>query len=196
MSKDALIVFAKNPELGKVKTRLAKSIGDHEALEVYKQLILHTQKQTVLNHAELVVYYSESIDTNDGWTAANRELQADGDLGMKMSQAFSNELAQYDKVCIIGTDCGELNYNHLNEAFDRLTDHDFVIGPANDGGYYLLGMKSFEPSLFEGVDWSTDQVLRQTIDKMTALEKSYFLLPELIDVDTREDWEKVKENFK
>lgn len=195
MYKDALIVFAKNPELGKVKTRLAQSIGDEEALAVYKKLIAHTQRETAGVQAALLVYYSSAIGTDDGWKHFEKKLQTDGDLGRRMSAAIKTELQQCDKVCIVGTDCAELTNEHIKEAFGQLNHHDFVIGPANDGGYYLLGMKSFESKLFDDIDWSTDQVLKQTVHQIKELGKSYFLLPELIDVDTIEDWQQVQANF-
>lgn len=195
MSKEALIIFTKNPELGKVKTRLARSTGDEMALEIYRKLIAHTQKEIVQSGIDLIVYYSSMIEANDGWKATSKRLQSEGDLGNKMSEAFKIELEVYDKVCIIGTDCGELATAHIQQAFAKLADHDFVIGPANDGGYYLLGMKSFHPEIFQDVDWSTDQVLIQTMDKINALQETFYLLPELIDVDTIEDWDIVKGNF-
>lgn len=196
MSKEALIIFAKNPELRKVKTRLAKAVGDEAALEIYHKLLTHTQEQTAQAQVDLIVYYTTYIDEKDIWINTQKKLQCHGDLGNKMAQAISNELKKYEKVCIIGTDCAELNSSHLKEAFQKLEENDFVIGPANDGGYYLLGMKSFEPSLFEGIDWSTDKVFSQTIKAISLLNRSYAQLPELIDVDTIEDWNRVQENFK
>lgn len=196
MSNEALIIFAKNPELGKVKTRLAKTVGDDAALGIYNKLVGHTQDQIALTDVDSIVYYTAFIDEKDNWINARKKLQCDGDLGNKMAFAISYELEKYDKVCIIGTDCAELNALHIKEAFKKLVDTDIVIGPANDGGYYLIGMKTFEPSLFERIDWSTEKVLVQTIENIKMLNKSYDLLPELIDVDTVEDWLQVKENFK
>ncbi|MEP3389512.1 MAG: TIGR04282 family arsenosugar biosynthesis glycosyltransferase [Reichenbachiella sp.] len=196
MSKEALIIFAKNPELGEVKTRLAKAVGDEAALDIYYQLLAYTQEQTAKAQIDLIVYYTTHIDEKDNWINTQKKLQCDGDLGNKMAQAISSELEKYEKVCIIGTDCAQLKSFHIQGAFQKLEEHDIVIGPANDGGYYLLGMKSFEPSLFEGIDWSTDKVFSQTIKAISLLNRNYAQLPELIDVDTIEDWNKVQENFK
>ena len=196
MSNEALIIFAKNPELGKVKTRLAQSVGNEMALDIYQKLVAYTQEQTANIEAERIVYYTQDIDQTDHWKKATRKVQASGDLGHKMATAFDEELKQYDRVCIVGTDCAELTTIHIQQAFKNLKDNDFVLGPANDGGYYLLGMKSFEPSLFVEIDWSTDSVFNQTIQAISELNKSYALLPELIDVDTIEDWKQVSENFK
>lgn len=195
MSDNALIIFVKNPELGKVKTRLAKTIGHKAALDIYKKLITYTQKETTGAHADLIIYYSAHMDKGDEWRNVQRKLQTAGDLGLRMSKAFEVELNQYKKVCIIGTDCAELTASHINEAFVMLDGNDFVLGPANDGGYYLLGMKQFEASIFENVVWSTDRVLKQTIDQIGIVKGTFQLLPELIDVDTIDDWEKVRDNF-
>lgn len=196
MSNEALIIFAKNPELGKVKTRLAKSVGDEAALDIYNQLIAYTQEQTAQAGVDLVVYYTEHLDEHDNWLHAIKKVQTSGNLGNRMATAFQAELEKYERVCIIGTDCAELTTTIIRKAFSMLEDNDFVLGPANDGGYYLLGMKSFERSLFGGIDWSTNKVLNQTIETISELDRSYALLPELVDVDTIEDWEMVKENFR
>ncbi|WP_420580968.1 TIGR04282 family arsenosugar biosynthesis glycosyltransferase [Reichenbachiella sp.] len=195
MSNEALIVFTKNPELGKVKTRLAQSVGNEMALDIYRKLLAYTQEQTTNIEADLIVYYTQQVDQNDHWKKATRKMQAGGDLGHRMAAAFREEFKEYDRICIVGTDCAELTATHILQAFKELKNNDFVLGPANDGGYYLLGMKAFESGLFEGIDWSTDQVINQTIQAISALNKNYALLPELIDVDTIEDWERVSSNF-
>ncbi|SMD32046.1 hypothetical protein SAMN04488029_0384 [Reichenbachiella faecimaris] len=195
MSKNALIIFVKNSEIGKVKTRLAVTVGDEQALHIYKQLLSFTQRETAKVNVDVIVYYTSFIPENDSWAAAQNKLQSSGDLGNKMEEAFKVELTKYSKVCIIGTDCAQLSSDIITNAFDRLQHHDFVIGPANDGGYYLLGMKQLDSALFEGINWSTDQVLSQTIDQIKSLGKSYDLLAELIDVDTLDDWNLVRENF-
>ena len=195
MLDHALIIFTKNPELGKVKTRLATSVGDIEALRIYKLLVAHTQKIVRSINVDVIIYYSENIDFNDAWKATNRKIQTNGDLGIKMAEAIKSELNQYKKVCVIGTDCGELDESHLISAFDRLDEFDFVLGPANDGGYYLLGMATFEESIFQGINWSTSEVLFQTKNRISDLNKSYFLLPTLVDVDTLEDWKLVRDKL-
>lgn len=194
-SKNALIIFAKNPELGKVKTRLAKEVGDEEALAIYHKLLAWTQRETFRVSATCIVYYTSSIDDHDPWKA-NKKLQADGDLGQKMSSAFQEQLTQFDKVCIIGTDCAGLTTELIDQAFAAMDANDIVLGPANDGGYYLLGMKTYHQALFEEIAWSSELVLSQTIKRINTLKKSYQLLPELIDVDTIEDWNLVKDNFR
>ncbi|UXX78796.1 TIGR04282 family arsenosugar biosynthesis glycosyltransferase [Reichenbachiella carrageenanivorans] len=193
MSDSALIIFVKNPELGKVKTRLAKTIGDELALAVYNKLIAYTQRETAQTNADVVVYYSSSVDEQDDWEGVDKKVQSSGDLGEKMATAFAAELASYQKVCIIGTDCAQLTKSIVEQAFTALDTHDYVFGPANDGGYYLMGMKTHTPELFENMEWSTERVLSASLSRIAP--KSYHLLPELIDVDTIGDWEKVMENF-
>lgn len=191
----ALIVFAKNPELGKVKTRLAKDVGEEEALRIYKLLLDHTRQETTRSLAACYAYYTTNVAEEDGWKAEKR-IQVTGDLGTRMSAAFREQLHHHDRVCIIGTDCAGLTAEKINQAFEALDEYDFVIGPANDGGYYLLGMKAPGEELFEQISWSSEEVLSQTIDRIKGLGKRFYLLPELIDVDTIEDWEMVKEKFK
>lgn len=195
MSDSALIIFVKNPELGKVKTRLAKSVGNESALSIYKKLLSYTQKESSKSSTDRKVYYSSEVIKDDIWTDVSKKEQGSGDLGQKMAAAFQRELTSYKKTCIIGTDCAQLTSDLIDQAFNALDFHDFVLGPANDGGYYLLGMKNFYPELFNNINWSTSAVLKQTLDKIKSMGASYMLLPELIDVDTVEDWNLVLDNF-
>lgn len=196
MNTNALMIFAKKPEWGKVKTRLAKSIGNDEALIVYEKLVAYTQKVVLASEVKGVVYYADQIVIEeDGWGNVRKDQQVSGDLGQRIKAAFDTELARYSKVCIIGTDCAELTPDHVNTAFHQLDHYDYVLGPANDGGYYLLGMKQPCDALFQGIDWSTSRVFSQTMGIIKSLDQTCYLLPELIDVDTLEDWELVKENF-
>lgn len=196
MSDNALIIFAKNPVLGKVKTRLAKTEGDEQALEIYEKLLAFTREQVQQVKATVIVYYSDQIESNDDWVEVEKKVQVSGDLGEKMSEALEAELVNYKKVCIIGTDCAQLEAEIINRAFSELDDTDFVLGPANDGGYYLLGMKSFHTELFDDMKWSTSKVLRETLNRIKSMNKSVSLLPELVDIDTIQDWQLVMDNFK
>lgn len=192
MSDCALIIFVKNPELGKVKTRLAKTVGDEESLQVYQKLIAYTQRETAQAKADLMVYYSSFV-AEDAWVCADKKVQAPGDLGQKMASALATELDKYQKVCIIGTDCAQLTTAIIDQAFEALATHEYVFGPANDGGYYLMGMKTYTPALFDGMAWSTSSVLSDSLARIAP--ESYILLPELIDVDTIQDWEMVRGSF-
>ncbi|WP_460217814.1 TIGR04282 family arsenosugar biosynthesis glycosyltransferase [Psychroserpens sp. MEBiC05023] len=188
MTKRALIIFTRNPELGKCKTRLAKTLGNQSALDIYKYLLQHTANIAKKAKADRFVFYSEAINHNDIWdsTHFNKKLQIGNDLGERMSNAFE-ELIQsgYDKVIIIGSDLLDLNNTLISKAFEKLEDHDVVIGPALDGGYYLLGMKTLHQSIFKNKAWGTETVRRDSLNDLQ--NSSVFLLKELNDIDTFED---------
>jgi rSAM/selenodomain-associated transferase 1 len=186
-----LLIFIRNPQLGKVKTRLARTVGDAEALRIYRILLEKTRAAASGVRAERWLFYSDFVDDNDEWPAAEfiKKTQANGDLGERMEQAFQTAFeAGAKKVVIIGSDCPALTGDLLQQAFDALDHADFVLGPVPDGGYYLLGMKHLEPTVFRGIAWSTETVRAHTFEKIKAAGKSCFLLPLLSDVDTEEDW--------
>ena len=190
MSKSLLIIFVKNPELGKVKTRLAASVGDEAALTIYYQLLRKTREVTEPIRVDKVVYYSERTDPNDLWENEHyhKACQQGADLGERMKNAFQKSFAEgYERVCIIGSDCMEISSSLIKEGFEKLQNSDAVIGPSRDGGYYLLGMNQFIPQLFENKAWSTDAVFSATLDDLNALGMSHCKLPVLSDVDTAED---------
>ncbi len=188
----ALIIFVRNPELGKVKTRLAQTVGDREALEIYMALLQHTRQIAGSLQTDRLLFYSHFIDETDEWSASlfQKFLQPVGDLGEKIKLGFERAFEQHDKVLIIGSDCASLSHEIVEEAFQALDAHDFVLGPALDGGYYLLGMNRFTPSLFEDMPWSTEHVAQLSLEKMKALGGSCHLLEPLSDIDYAEDWEK------
>ncbi len=183
-----LIVFIKNPVLGTVKTRLAKTIGDTKALKVYKDLIVKSRVVAEAVIAKRFLFYYKEIKS-DGWSTDNfhKKLQNSGDLGQKMKAAFTEVIEDNSKSVIIGSDCYDLTSDIINEAFEELNSNDLVLGPANDGGYYLLGMKKLIPELFEGINWSTELVLKQTLEKADRLQLKVKCLQELIDIDNIED---------
>jgi uncharacterized protein len=194
-NKNAIIVFIKNPIRGKVKTRLAATLGDEMAVEIYKQLLEHTKKVALSVSVTRFLYYGDFILLNDGWDKGfEKRIQTQQpDLGKRMSDAFSEVFSEKaKKIIIIGSDCALLSQEILENAFLQLNHSDFVIGPATDGGYYLLGMRAFYPSIFSNIAYSTESVLQKTIENIHLLQKTIFLLPELSDTDTEEDWEKVK----
>ncbi len=193
---DALIIFVRNPELGKVKTRLAATLGQEKALEIYQQLLAHTLNVTKNIAVQKFVFYDGSILKQDLWrkNGYHQLLQKQADLGKKMHNAFETILEKgFNKVVIIGSDCIELTQEIILKAFDLLKTNDVVIGPANDGGYYLLGIKKLYPQLFINKQWSTEDVYETTIRDFKESELKYFELPVLIDIDTEEDWEQVEQ---
>lgn len=187
-SKNALIIFTRNPELGKCKTRLAKVIGDEAALEIYKYLLDHTAEISKNIKADKFVFYSDDIKKEDLWNKDifRKKLQYGIDLGARMENAFT-ELFElnYEKVIIIGSDLLDLKTKHVDDAFQLLETNELVVGPAKDGGYYLLGMKSLHLNIFKNKVWGTSNVFKDTVKDIQ--NSTYALMEELNDIDTFED---------
>lgn len=189
MKEEALIIFVRKPELGKVKTRLAASIGAEAALAVYAKLLKHTQAVSSSLDCDKYVFYVNEIEEADLWHYGyHKLLQVHTDLGGRMKAAF-NQLFEkgHGRICIIGSDCFELTPEIISNAFLLLKEKDVVVGPAKDGGYYLLGMSNSLKEVFEGVEWSTANVFEQTRTIIEQHGYTYALLPLLTDVDTVED---------
>lgn len=193
-SQGALIVFVRKAELGKVKTRIAKAVGKETALDIYKQLITHTRKVVEQVQCEKYVFYAGEIDHDDEWNSKEFEkfLQVKGDLGAKIQDSFETVIRKTSPVLIIGSDCPELTPDDIERAFLELEDNDVVIGPAVDGGYYLLGMNDLQLFLFEDMPWSEEELIQETIFKIQDRGLRYSLLSTKSDVDYIEDWNEHK----
>ena len=188
-----VIVFIKNPELGKVKTRLAASVGDEKALEIYLKLTAHTRDVlSQLNDVRVYVYYSQTINHEDDWSDHGfiKRLQKGKTLGDRMDFGFSEVLDECEKAIIIGSDCAQLQASHIEKAINVLKTTDLVLGPTFDGGYYLLGMRNLYNFVFENIPWSTEVVYDMTIQKAEEHEVSHTSIDKLSDIDYIEDWEK------
>ncbi|HRI27834.1 MAG TPA: TIGR04282 family arsenosugar biosynthesis glycosyltransferase [Chitinophagales bacterium] len=186
-----LLVFVKNPIPGEVKTRIAATAGTQAALQIYQALLHHTHQITLPLPYRKQVFYSRFIPTADEWTNGyEKYLQTGNYLGERMSHAFEQAFeSAANKALIIGSDCLQLTTLHIENAVKMLSNGaDVVIGPAADGGYYLLGMNWFYPTLLQGIAWSTEKVLQQTLHRAAELALTVQLLPALSDVDTYEDW--------
>lgn len=191
MGKNGLIIFQKNAVLGKVKTRIAKKIGDQKALEIYEELSKYTHQVCSSVEASKYIYFSDFIPSASNPSVKDHfhAIQSGIDLGSKMKNAFQDLFAHnFEKVVLIGTDCGEIESKHLEEAFQLLESFEVVLGPARDGGYYLVGLKIQIQSIFENIPWSTAQVLLLTLEKLDKAQINYSLLDLLSDVDEWEDW--------
>ncbi|MCS6917542.1 MAG: TIGR04282 family arsenosugar biosynthesis glycosyltransferase [Chitinophagales bacterium] len=189
-NKELLIVFVRNAIAGKVKTRLARAIGAERALDVYRQLLEHTYAVTHGLCCDKAVYYSDYVEQDDLWNhqAFIKHQQRGGDLGKRMLNAFRDAFGcGYQKVVLIGSDTFQLSSDLLQAAFDHLNRCDVVLGPAHDGGYYLIGMKQMHALLFKNKQWSSEHVLHATLEDLRNLNGSYHLLDELVDIDTEED---------
>ena len=187
MPENLLIIFAKNPVLGRCKTRLAKGIGPENALAVYRILLQHTAQTTRSLKVDKEVFYTDFIDHEDSWdsTIFKKGLQRPGDLGQKMQAAFEAGFKKgYQKIVLIGTDLITLEPSDIEKAFDALDSNRVVFGPAQDGGYYLIGLSQMKPELFKNIPWSTPEVLTKSLEK---IDHTYQLLQIKNDIDTEED---------
>lgn len=187
-STNLLLIFTRNPELGKCKTRLAATIGDTAALNVYKFLLQHTVDITQNLEATKHVYYSEAIWEDDVWPSESYKkiLQEGENLGQRITKAFELGFQLgFKKIMVIGSDMYDLDQHDIETAFTTLDTHDFVIGPAEDGGYYLLGMTQFKKELFQNKDWGKETVLQQTLRDLYT--ENYHLLEVRNDIDLYED---------
>lgn len=188
MTDRLLLIFTRNPELGKVKTRLAKTIGNQAALEVYHFLLKHTSQVAAKVNANREVHYSLAIRQDDLWDEqlfAKRQQQGK-DLGQRMDHAFRQGFLQgYTKIVIIGSDLYDLSPADIEEAFLSLEQYDAVIGPAQDGGYYLLGLNRPVTGLFQGKKWGTDTVFAQSMKDLAHLNVKTLSIKN--DIDQYED---------
>ena len=187
--EQALLIFTRNPEPGKCKTRLAATIGDRAALDIYIHLLRHTAAAcAVLDTADKYVYFSEHPGDGSIWNPETfrQEVQAGPDLGARMQHAFETAFARgYRRVVLIGSDLPDLTTADLQNAFSALNTHETVIGPAADGGYYLIGLTRMIPGLFEDKPWGSSRVLEATLSDLSGIAVS--LLSEKNDVDRYED---------
>ncbi len=191
MKNKKIVVFVKNAVPGKVKTRLAKTVGDKEALKVYLRLLEITKREVLKVDANKEVWYAWDIGKDDIWEEEifSKKIQIDGDLGEKMKNAFEDSFKNgCNKMVLIGSDCPTLTSKIMGEAFAKLDDNDVVFGPSEDGGYYLIGMSSYKPEVLEGIDWSTERVMEQTELKAQENEIKLAKLQVLNDIDNEHDW--------
>ncbi len=205
MTDNALIIFIKNPIKGKVKTRIARTVGDDAALAIYLQLSKITRENALLlRGAKVYLFYADFIALHDEWSndSFEKHLQSGKDLGERMLNAFDFVLKMHTSACIIGSDCPTLSVEILQESFKLLSNYDTVLGPSTDGGYYLLGIKKAEIEgknkdlsllkalhhMFDNMIWSTENVLSNTLQRIEENHQTVFLLPPLTDIDEEADW--------
>ena len=195
MDRDHLLIFARMPQPGTSKTRLIPAIGAENATQVYRQLVAQTLSQTRQLVSErgcqaTICFTGGTVSEvqaefgDDLEYSEQRGVSLGDRLGHATGSAFD---AGAKRVLVIGTDCPSLSSNELKVAFARLEGHDIVIGPAHDGGYYLIGLNAAHASLFADIQWSTPMVFEQTLQRARDLNLSVSTLPELSDVDYPED---------
>ena len=187
-----IILFAKAPRLGFVKTRLARDVGEAQALQIYRALGSRAVDVARRTQRQVIIYYTPSDAESElrSWLgSAGLEFysQTEGDLGERMDAAFAATLPDRESVCIVGMDVPGLTPTILGYAFDALAERDVVLGPAEDGGYYLIGLCEPRPELFEDVPWSTDTVFDVTSLRAREEGLSVAVIERLADVDTVDD---------
>lgn len=188
-----LCVFVKLPRAGTVKTRLAAALGPELAAALYRvlvQRVLETTAPARGEHERLVFYDPpDAGEAMRAWLPAGRlRRQSGGDLGARMADAFARAFARgAQRVAIVGSDVPSLTREDVREAFDALEHRDVVLGPAHDGGYYLVALRGPRPSLFADVAWSTPGVLGETLTRAASAGLAVQQLPPRRDVDTLED---------
>lgn len=184
-----LVVFLRLPDKGKVKTRLAATLGEEAALEIYKKLVYITLDTVTRSGIPAYLFYTDGLPpAGERDPRFSYHIQLDGDLGTKMADALSFVLSLHKKALIIGSDCPDLTPEILHACCRSLDEKDIILGPSDDGGYYLLGCSELHPVLFADIEWSTSSVLDQTIEKIMEANLSYGLLERLHDIDRAEDW--------
>jgi uncharacterized protein len=187
-----LALFARRPAAGEVKTRLSPALPATLALELYRAMLEDAIAVTAPAGAdERFVYWAGAPEARDRALAPNgmRAREQEGrDLGERMARAFDELLAAGgDRALIVGADCPGLDSGTLRDAFEALATHDAVVGPARDGGYYLIGLRRRAPDLFRDIEWSTPRVLDQTLARAAQAGVTIQRLPVLGDLDTPED---------
>ena len=195
IGKQHLIIFTRYPEPGKTKTRMIPALGEVGAADLQTQMTEYTVSQvralqTISAITVEVRFTGGSAELMQSWLGSNfvYQSQGEGDLGKRMLRSIQNAFANdAQQVMIIGTDCPGLNDKILTSAFEKLQDYDVVLGPALDGGYYLIALSQVIPDVFFNINWGTDQVFSQTVEILRQLNLSSTYLPSLADVDRPED---------
>ncbi|MCF8233235.1 MAG: TIGR04282 family arsenosugar biosynthesis glycosyltransferase [Bacteroidales bacterium] len=194
-TESLLIIFAKSPVVGKVKKRLIPFLGEAGACDAYKKMLLHTRHVCDRVISDRVVFYTDDRQIFNIWPddLYQKQAQQGDDIGMRMLSTFEYAFRMgYQKAVLFGGDIIEINPNILQTAFATLDRNEVVIGPASDGGYYLIGMNRLLPGLFYDIDWSTDRVFRQNVEKIEKMALSYAVLERLSDIDDYDDYLRFK----
>lgn len=187
MTDALVIVFVKNIKLGTVKTRLAKTIGDYGAFEVYTELVKITEKATSELKVDKRIYFSNAV-VDSQWKDNFKAVQNGVDLGERMLNAFKDGFKDgYKRIVLIGSDLPEISSKHIESGLQKLNDNKVVFGPAEDGGYYLIGLSELETSVFENKPWSQSDLLEVTLNELNQIGIKTGILDTLNDIDTYED---------
>jgi hypothetical protein len=202
-----ILVFVRYPEPGRVKTRLAATVGDAVAADIYRAFVEDLLKvcHSTSNPVTVMVSEEEDLEKTRGWLVEVLggvfacEAQQGHDLGERMSRAFERVFERgFEQAILIGSDIPDLPADIIRKGFDALRSKDVVIGPCRDGGYYLIGFRSpgFRRAVFEGVEWSTPSVFSRTRGLVAENRLSCEILPQWDDVDTFDDLERLFDRVK
>ena len=194
-SRQHLIIFTRYPEPGKTKTRLIPALGDVGAANLHKQMTEHAifqvkELQKITRVSVEVRFTGGNLEKMQNWLGHDLgyQFQSEGDLGARMAESLINAFNQKaQQVIIIGTDCPDLNSQILTTAFEKLEVFNLVLGPALDGGYYLIGLQQPIAELFMNISWGTAQVFAKTVEIAQKLNLSIGYLQPLADIDRPED---------
>ncbi|MBI1387727.1 MAG: DUF2064 domain-containing protein [bacterium] len=186
------LIFIKQPRPGEVKTRLGEAIGDRASAELYRDFVETSLRRFQrIAYANCTAYYHPPEEERffRDWLGGGvkYEPQCEGDLGVRLMHGFERMLTRYHRVIALGTDSPDLPLDYLEKACSSLDEHDIVFGPAEDGGYYLVGMTAPHPGIFEGIEWSSDRVLSQSLHRCESLGLSVAHTPLWYDIDRLED---------
>lgn len=202
MTKGRILVFAKAPVPGKAKTRLIPALGMKGAADLHAKLVLRTlDKLCTAPSIPVELWCTPTLEHDFFRTCANSyelqlKLQQGNDLGARMHGAFASALASCSRAILVGSDCPDLDYSDIQTAMQQLQNgHDAVIGPAHDGGYYLLGLRQPLPALFADMPWGTDKVRDLTKRRLKQLGYRYASLSVRHDLDRPEDLQRFPELF-
>jgi len=205
MESTLIIQFAKWPQLGKVKTRLAKALGDQAAFDTHIELTLSVLNNlTTAKQGTVELWFDQLLANSDGQglvDACNSQFvtvstQHGNDLGERMYHALLSGLKSFDKVIIVGSDCPTVDKSYLVDAINALDSSSLVIGPAEDGGYVLLGASKVKPTLLDNIAWGCGEVLQSTVSNAEGLDLSCVLLDTTWDVDEYDDYLRWKNTSK
>jgi uncharacterized protein len=196
MPRDLLIIFVKAPRPGHVKTRIAEVIGAQPAADAYLALVgilignLRTLPNVEVRYTPDDAYLEIPQWLQPTWKTAP---QGPGDLGERLVNAFRDGFMKgNERIAIIGSDAPDVSREDIEAAWSALGDHEVALGPAEDGGYWLIGLKSEQPALFEGISWSSSSVFDETMDRASAAGFKVQVLRKLSDIDTIEDWRRFR----
>lgn len=191
MKQDLLVIVAKSPASEKVKTRLARSIGEAQARNIYSEILHRLITEHSNRSYQLILYVQGDLKYFSGFKHISIKKQVNGNLGDKLWDIFQTELPYYRKVILIGSDL-PLNCAFVEDAFTKF-EQDFIIGPAYDGGYYLIGLKR-PHDVFSGIPWSTEVVYEKTISRIEHFSSHYTVLETKRDIDTYDDLQYYRTN--